>query len=196
MFYQLEDGENDEDFGSPEPLCRQSLSLVYSTIEENYPEGTLQLLGDFIQPRYYPPVAITSHLLRGIFLDTQSSYVLAIDAYNLLMKIQRYCDCTCFELIRLHLIWVLTKQNEWLIMFFYCQISPCRQSNNPVGLGTAVVGYGGKGRKTYIELLHNIYTARMFNRQRSTLLPVVLRMTLRGYGPRFAACCCSMCCRF
>ncbi|KAA0709590.1 SUMO-interacting motif-containing protein 1 [Triplophysa tibetana] len=86
----LEDGENDEDFGSPEPLCRQSLSLVYSTIEENYPEGTLQLLGDFIQPRYYPPVAITTHLLRGIFLDTQSPYVLAIEAYNLLMKIQRY----------------------------------------------------------------------------------------------------------
>lgn len=88
MFYQLEDGEN-EDFGSPEPLCRQSLSLVYSTIEENYPEGTLQLLGDFIQPRYYPPVDITEHLLRGIFLDLQSPYVLAIEAFNLLMKIQR-----------------------------------------------------------------------------------------------------------
>ncbi|XP_056624858.1 SUMO-interacting motif-containing protein 1 isoform X2 [Triplophysa dalaica] len=71
-------------------VSHMSLSLVYSTIEENYPEGTLQLLGDFIQPRYYPPVAITSHLLRGIFLDTQSSYVLAIEAYNLLMKIQRY----------------------------------------------------------------------------------------------------------
>lgn len=85
----LEDGE-EEDFGSPEPLCRQSLSLVYSTIEENYPEGTLQLLSDFIQPRYYPPVGITRHLLREIFLDPQSPYVLAIEAYNLLMKIQRY----------------------------------------------------------------------------------------------------------
>ncbi|XP_057205203.1 SUMO-interacting motif-containing protein 1 isoform X2 [Triplophysa rosa] len=71
-------------------VSHMSLSLVYSTIEENYPEGTLQLLGDFIQPRYYPPVGITTHLLRGIFLDTQSPYVLAIEAYNLLMKIQRY----------------------------------------------------------------------------------------------------------
>ncbi|XP_055033586.2 uncharacterized protein simc1 isoform X1 [Misgurnus anguillicaudatus] len=88
--HMLADGEEDEDFGSPEPLCRQSLSLVNSTIEENYPEGTLQLLADFIQPRYFPPVDITKHLLRGIFLDPQSSEVLAIEAYNLLMKTQRY----------------------------------------------------------------------------------------------------------
>ncbi|XP_051513693.1 SUMO-interacting motif-containing protein 1 isoform X6 [Myxocyprinus asiaticus] len=85
----MREGE-DEHYGSAEPLCRQSLSLVYSTIEENYPEGTLQLLSDFIQPRYCPPVDITTHLLRGIFLDPQSSDVLAIEAYNLLMKTQRY----------------------------------------------------------------------------------------------------------
>ncbi|XP_051513688.1 SUMO-interacting motif-containing protein 1 isoform X3 [Myxocyprinus asiaticus] len=84
----MREGE-DEHYGSAEPLCRQSLSLVYSTIEENYPEGTLQLLSDFIQPRYCPPVDITTHLLRGIFLDPQSSDVLAIEAYNLLMKTQR-----------------------------------------------------------------------------------------------------------
>lgn len=88
--HMLANGEEDEDFGSPEPLCRQSLSLVNSTIEENYPEGTLQLLADFIQPRYFPPVDVTKHLLRGIFLDPQSSDVLAIEAYNLLMKTQRY----------------------------------------------------------------------------------------------------------
>ncbi|XP_051945205.1 SUMO-interacting motif-containing protein 1-like isoform X2 [Xyrauchen texanus] len=82
--------DEDEHYGSAEPLCRQSLSLVYSTIEENYPEGTLQLLSDFIQPRYCPPVDITTHLLRGIFLDPQSPDVLAIEAYNLLMKTQRY----------------------------------------------------------------------------------------------------------
>ncbi|XP_072519701.1 uncharacterized protein simc1 isoform X1 [Salminus brasiliensis] len=82
--------EDDEDFGQAEPLCRQSLSLVYSTIEESYPEGTLQLLSDLIQPRYYPPADITVHLLRGILLDPHSAEVLALEAYNLLMRTQKY----------------------------------------------------------------------------------------------------------
>ncbi|KAL0176143.1 hypothetical protein M9458_028473, partial [Cirrhinus mrigala] len=83
-----DEDEEDEHYGPAEPLCRQSLSLVYSTIEENYPEGTLQLLSDFIQPRYYPPVDITTHLLRGILLNPQSPDVFVIEAYNLLMKTQ------------------------------------------------------------------------------------------------------------
>ncbi|XP_073677068.1 uncharacterized protein simc1 [Garra rufa] len=87
---QMDDDEEDEHYGSAEPLCRQSLSLVYSTIEENYPEGTLQLLSDFIQPRYYPPVDITTHLLSGILLNPQSPDVFVVEAYNLLMKTQRY----------------------------------------------------------------------------------------------------------
>ncbi|KAK7141107.1 hypothetical protein R3I93_015308 [Phoxinus phoxinus] len=91
MVPQMHDDEEEgQHYGPAEPLCRQSLSLVYSTIEENYPEGTLQLLSDFIQPRFYPPVDITKHLLRGIFLDPQSTDVLVVEAYNLLMKTQRY----------------------------------------------------------------------------------------------------------
>ncbi|XP_062856013.1 SUMO-interacting motif-containing protein 1 isoform X2 [Trichomycterus rosablanca] len=82
--------EEHQDFGLAEPLCRQSLSLVYSTIEENYPEGTLQLLSDFIQPCYYPPADIISHLLKGILLEPQCSKVLAMEAYNLLMRTQKY----------------------------------------------------------------------------------------------------------
>uniref|UniRef100_A0A8C1QBB7 SUMO-interacting motif-containing protein 1-like n=1 Tax=Cyprinus carpio TaxID=7962 RepID=A0A8C1QBB7_CYPCA len=90
MVPHMDDDEEDEHYGPAEPLCRQSLSLVYSTIEENYPEGTLQLLFDFIQPRYYPPVDITTHLLRGILLNPQSPDVFVVEAYNLLMKTQRY----------------------------------------------------------------------------------------------------------
>lgn len=80
--------EEEEDYGPPELLCRQSLSLVYSTIEENYPEGTLQLLSDFLQPRYYPPPDIMAHLLRGILMDPHCPDVLALEAYSLLMRIQ------------------------------------------------------------------------------------------------------------
>ncbi|XP_071313215.1 uncharacterized protein simc1 isoform X2 [Trachinotus anak] len=80
----------DEGFGAPEVLCRQSLSLVYSTIDENYPEGTLQLLSDLLQPGYYPPRDITTHLLRNILLDPQCPYHLCVQAFNLLMRTQRH----------------------------------------------------------------------------------------------------------
>ncbi|XP_030639870.1 SUMO-interacting motif-containing protein 1 [Chanos chanos] len=86
----VEEEDEDEGYGAAEPLCRQSLSLVYSTIEENYPEGTLQLLSDFLHPRFYPPPDITAHLLRGILLDPQSPDFLSAEAYNLLMQIQKY----------------------------------------------------------------------------------------------------------
>ncbi|XP_026213642.1 SUMO-interacting motif-containing protein 1 isoform X2 [Anabas testudineus] len=80
----------DEGFGAPEVLCRQSLSLVYSTIDENYTEGTLQLLSDLLQPGYYPPRDITTHLLHGILLDPQCPYHLCEQAFNLLMRTQRH----------------------------------------------------------------------------------------------------------
>ncbi|XP_031713654.1 uncharacterized protein simc1 [Anarrhichthys ocellatus] len=82
--------EEEKGFGAPEVLCRQSLSLVYSTIDENYPEGTLQLLSDLLQPGYYPPRDITSHLLRGILLDLQCPHHLCVQAFNLLMRTQRH----------------------------------------------------------------------------------------------------------
>ncbi|XP_029298195.1 uncharacterized protein simc1 isoform X2 [Cottoperca gobio] len=82
--------EEDEGFGTPEVLCRQSLSLVYSTIDENYTEGTLQLLSDLLQPGYYPPRDITNHLLRGVLLDPQCPYHLCVQAFNLLMRTQRH----------------------------------------------------------------------------------------------------------
>lgn len=80
----------EEGFGPPEVLCRQSLSLVYSTIDENYPEGTLQLLSDLLQPGYYPPRDITTHLLHGILLDIQCPHHLCVQAFNLLMRTQRH----------------------------------------------------------------------------------------------------------
>uniref|UniRef100_A0A3Q3W644 Uncharacterized protein n=1 Tax=Mola mola TaxID=94237 RepID=A0A3Q3W644_MOLML len=82
--------EEDEGFGTPQVLCHQSLRMVYSTIDENYTEGTLQLLSDLLQPGYYPPRDITLHLLHGILLDPQCPYHLCVQAYNLLIRTQRY----------------------------------------------------------------------------------------------------------
>ncbi|KAL2077260.1 hypothetical protein ACEWY4_026764 [Coilia grayii] len=83
-----EEEAEEHGYGPPELLCRQSLSLVYSTIEENYPELTLRLLSDFLQPRYYPPPGILAHLLRGILMDPNCPDILALEAYNLLMRVQ------------------------------------------------------------------------------------------------------------
>ncbi|KAM3612974.1 uncharacterized protein V6R79_018111 [Siganus canaliculatus] len=82
----------DEDEESPHPtvLCNRSLSLVYITIDENYTEGTLQLLSDLLQPGYYPPRDITLHLLRSILLDPQCPYHQCVQAFNLLMRTQRH----------------------------------------------------------------------------------------------------------
>ena len=81
--------EEDDGFGAPEQLCRQGLSLVYSTIEESYPEGTLQLLSDLLHPRFYPPRDITTHLLRDILLDPRAPRSLRFQAFSLLMRTPR-----------------------------------------------------------------------------------------------------------
>ncbi|XP_056144747.1 SUMO-interacting motif-containing protein 1 isoform X2 [Lampris incognitus] len=80
----------DDGFGAPRQLCQKNLSLVYSTIEEQYSEGTLQLLSDLLQPGFYPPKDITSHLLQGILLDHQCPLQFCVQAFNLLMTTQRY----------------------------------------------------------------------------------------------------------
>ncbi|KAM9849575.1 uncharacterized protein simc1 isoform 2-T2 [Aulostomus maculatus] len=81
--------EKDENCETPAELCSRSLSLVYSTIDENYPEGTLQLLSDLLHPSYYPPKDIISHLVHGILLDPHCPHHLCVHAFNLLMKTQR-----------------------------------------------------------------------------------------------------------
>lgn len=82
--------DEEESTRKPQMLCRQSLSLVYSTIDESYQEGTLQLLSDLLQPGYYPPKDITSHLLWGILLNPQSPHHICVQAFDLLMRTQRY----------------------------------------------------------------------------------------------------------
>ncbi|XP_033830245.1 SUMO-interacting motif-containing protein 1 [Periophthalmus magnuspinnatus] len=75
---------------SPQILGTLSLSLVYSTMQESYPEGTLQLLSDLLQPGYYPPKDITLHLLKEILLNPRSPHHHCVQAFSLLMKTQRH----------------------------------------------------------------------------------------------------------
>ncbi|XP_036404477.1 SUMO-interacting motif-containing protein 1 [Megalops cyprinoides] len=89
-----DDSEEEEEVGPAQPLGRQSLSLVNSTMEERYPEGTLQLLSDFLHPRIYPPASVTSHLIRDILLNPEYDLPLVTEAFGLLMKIQKHHPAT------------------------------------------------------------------------------------------------------
>ncbi|XP_025050057.1 SUMO-interacting motif-containing protein 1 isoform X2 [Alligator sinensis] len=69
------------------PIPSRKLDLVRTTMEESFPEGTLQFLTDFVTPRHYPPCKITTYLVQQILLGPHHWGILK-DAYTLLMKIQ------------------------------------------------------------------------------------------------------------
>ncbi|XP_030068047.1 SUMO-interacting motif-containing protein 1 isoform X2 [Microcaecilia unicolor] len=73
----------------PKPIPDRRLRMVRSTIEENFPQGTLQFLIDFVSLQHYPPKDIISHVVNKILLGMHSLDVLT-DAYMLLMKIQKF----------------------------------------------------------------------------------------------------------
>ncbi|KAM9603047.1 SUMO-interacting motif-containing protein 1 isoform 3-T3 [Morphnus guianensis] len=71
----------------PELIPSGKLSMVRTTMEENFQEGTLHFLSEFISRQHYPPKEIISHLIRQILLNPQQGEILK-DTYMLLMKIQ------------------------------------------------------------------------------------------------------------
>ncbi|KAM9129770.1 SUMO-interacting motif-containing protein 1 [Pangshura tecta] len=70
-----------------QPISSRKLSMVSTTMEENFPKGTLQFLMDFVSCHHYPPREIVSHVIRNILLSSETGEMLK-DAYMLLMKIQ------------------------------------------------------------------------------------------------------------
>ncbi|XP_074866067.1 SUMO-interacting motif-containing protein 1 isoform X3 [Carettochelys insculpta] len=70
-----------------QPIPSRKLSMVSSTMEENFPRGTLQFLMDFVSCQHHPPKEIVSHVIRNILLSSEAGQMLK-DAYVLLMKIQ------------------------------------------------------------------------------------------------------------
>ncbi|KFZ64101.1 SUMO-interacting motif-containing protein 1, partial [Podiceps cristatus] len=71
----------------PELIPSGKLSMVHTTMEENFLEGTLHFLSDFVSHQYRPPREIISHLVRQILLNPHEGEILK-DTYMLLMKIQ------------------------------------------------------------------------------------------------------------
>ncbi|XP_063205504.1 SUMO-interacting motif-containing protein 1 isoform X1 [Chroicocephalus ridibundus] len=71
----------------PDLIPSGKLSMVRTTMEENFLEGTLHFLGEFVSCQHRPPKEIISHLIRQILLNPHQGEILK-DTYMLLMKIQ------------------------------------------------------------------------------------------------------------
>ncbi|XP_065590752.1 SUMO-interacting motif-containing protein 1 isoform X2 [Cyrtonyx montezumae] len=63
------------------------MSLVRTTMEENFPEGALHFLSDFTSCQHRPPNEVISYLIRRILLSSHQEEILQ-NTYTLLMKIQ------------------------------------------------------------------------------------------------------------
>nr|XP_008119544.1 PREDICTED: SUMO-interacting motif-containing protein 1 isoform X1 [Anolis carolinensis] len=73
------------------PIPCRKLSMVSSTIEENFFHGTLDSLMDYVSSQYYPPKEVTSCVVRKILLGPKYENIqedIRKDAYTLLVKIQ------------------------------------------------------------------------------------------------------------
>ncbi|XP_010151392.1 PREDICTED: SUMO-interacting motif-containing protein 1 [Eurypyga helias] len=71
----------------PELIPSGKLSMVHATMEENFLEGTLDFLSEFVSHQHCPPKEIISHLIRQVLLSPHHREILK-DTYTLLMKIQ------------------------------------------------------------------------------------------------------------
>ncbi|XP_074012518.1 SUMO-interacting motif-containing protein 1 [Numenius arquata] len=71
----------------PDLIPSGKLSMVHTTMEENFLEGTLHFLSEFVSCQHRPPKEIISHLIRQILLNAHQGEILK-DTYMLLMKIQ------------------------------------------------------------------------------------------------------------
>ncbi|KAM6122690.1 SUMO-interacting motif-containing protein 1 isoform 1-T1 [Phoenicopterus ruber ruber] len=71
----------------PELIPSGKLSMVHTTMEENFLEGTLHFLSEFVSRQHCPPREIILHLIKQILSNPQQGEILK-DTYMLLMKIQ------------------------------------------------------------------------------------------------------------
>ncbi|XP_058022715.1 SUMO-interacting motif-containing protein 1 isoform X2 [Ahaetulla prasina] len=74
-----------------QPIPFRRLNMVSSTIEENFFQGTLDFLMDYVSSKYYPPKDVTTYVVRQILLSPENQegqQEMQKDAYMLLMKIQ------------------------------------------------------------------------------------------------------------
>ncbi|XP_048399770.1 SUMO-interacting motif-containing protein 1 isoform X2 [Stegostoma tigrinum] len=93
----------------PELISQRQCSMINSTIDENFPQGTLQFLMDFVSPQHYPPHKIVEYIIKKILLGNESSSTI-MSAYMTLMKIQQ-----------LHPANISTVQWDWNLLAYHVE---------------------------------------------------------------------------
>ncbi|XP_067899548.1 SUMO-interacting motif-containing protein 1 isoform X3 [Heterodontus francisci] len=93
----------------PELISQRQCSMINSTIDENFPQGTLQFLMDFVSPQHYPPHKIVEYIIKKILLGNESSSII-MSAYMTLMKIQQ-----------LHPANISTVQWDWDLLAYHVE---------------------------------------------------------------------------
>ncbi|GCB62361.1 hypothetical protein scyTo_0014483 [Scyliorhinus torazame] len=93
----------------PELISQRQCSMINSTIDENFPQGTLQFLMDFVSPQHYPPHKIVEYIIKKILLGNESSSTI-LSAYMTLMKIQQ-----------LHPADISTVQWDWDLLAYHVE---------------------------------------------------------------------------
>ncbi|XP_069507551.1 SUMO-interacting motif-containing protein 1 isoform X2 [Ambystoma mexicanum] len=83
----------------PVPISDRRLNMVATTIEEEFSQGTLQFLMDFVTPQHYPPKEYVSHVVRKILLSSKDIDMdMLMEAYDVLMKIQQFHPASLYTL--------------------------------------------------------------------------------------------------
>ncbi|XP_059846214.1 SUMO-interacting motif-containing protein 1 isoform X2 [Hypanus sabinus] len=93
----------------PELISQRQCSMINSTIDENFCQGTLQFLMDFVSPHRYPPHKIVQYTIKKILLSNESSSTI-MSAYMTLMKIQQ-----------LHPANISTVQWDWELLAYHVE---------------------------------------------------------------------------
>ncbi|XP_069827537.1 SUMO-interacting motif-containing protein 1 isoform X2 [Dendropsophus ebraccatus] len=76
---------------APMPLKR--MNLVNNTKDENFHQGTLYFLSEFVSASHFPPKDLISYVIKSILLGAEEQTI-RNDAYMILMKVQRLHPAT------------------------------------------------------------------------------------------------------
>ncbi|KAE8614809.1 hypothetical protein XENTR_v10008320 [Xenopus tropicalis] len=73
---------------TPQQIPSRRMNFVESTMEENFPQGTLHFLNEFVSIHHYPKISVLRHVVSDFLLGSEESGI-RNDAYTFLMKVQR-----------------------------------------------------------------------------------------------------------
>ncbi|XP_032885388.1 SUMO-interacting motif-containing protein 1 isoform X2 [Amblyraja radiata] len=93
----------------PELISQRQCSMINSTIDENFSQGTLQFLMDFVSPQHYPPQKAVEYIIKKILLSNEPPSTI-MSTYMTLMKIQQ-----------LHPANIYTVQWDWELLAYHVE---------------------------------------------------------------------------